>query len=513
MNYRDLLDRLKQRWQETSQSRKILIILVSAVILAGAIYLGQVVTRPSYAILLGDLEPKDAGDIVAQLNSEKIPYELTNQGTTIMVPKDKVDAIRIQLASDGLLTGVGHGFELFDRSKFGETDFEQQISYQRALQEELRRTITKVEGVIQARVHLVIPQKSVFLKDEGTASASVVIKLKPNARLKPEQVKGLNDLIIGSVEGLTSENIHIIDTEGNVLNDFLKEPTGTELAGGFSGSAVEKQQQIRRSFEKEMEFRVQQMLSKVLGPNKAVAMVTADLDFNQQQTSLTEVIPGEIVSERSTNEDSIGSGQGGVPGATAQMPGQSIPGSIDSQNSYTKSDDIKNYQHGTKVQSVVQAPGQVLRLSTAVVLDESVKNLDKTQVESIVAAAIGFNNQRGDQITVSTMTFDRGQLELAKELEQEANTLDAYKLYIIIAAVALGVLILLLMAVIFIRRRRRPEPQVTEIVETPIVESQVEEQGPKWDLPPSVDKQKELKEIANDRPDDLASVLKVWLRE
>nr|WP_315989974.1 flagellar basal-body MS-ring/collar protein FliF [Desulforamulus aquiferis] len=515
LNYRDLLERLKQRWQETSQNRKILIILVSAVILAGAIYLGQVLTRTNYALLLGDLEPKDAGDIVAQLKSEKIPYQLVNQGTTIMVPKDQVDAVRIQLASDGLLTGVGHGFELFDRSKFGETDFEQQISYQRALQEELRRTITKVEGVSQARVHLVIPQKSVFLSDEGTASASVVIKLKPNARLKPEQVKGLNDLIIGSVEGLKAENVHIIDTEGNVLNEFLKDPAGSEIVGNFSSSAVERQQQIRRSFEKELESRVQQMLTKVLGPNKAVAMVTADLDFNQQQTSLTEVIPGEIVSERSVNEEGSGSaGDGGVPGSDAQMPGQSIPGLVgNGESSYTKTDDIRNYQHGTRVQSVIQAPGQVLRLSTAVVLDESVKNLDKTQVEGIVAAAIGFNTERGDQITVSALTFDKSQLELAQEIEQEANQYEIYKLYIIVGAIVLGLLLLLLFIIILIRRRRKKQSLITESVAEEVEKPQSETQTPKWELPPPVDKQKELKDIAQERPDDLASVLKVWLRE
>lgn len=518
MNLRDLLDKQKQRWQETSQNKKVLIILVSAVILAGLVYLGVTLSRPNYAMLLGDLEPKDAGDIVAQLESEKIPYQLTNQGTTILVPKDKVDSVRLSLASEGLLTGVGNGFELFDKSKFGETDFEQQISYQRALQEELRRTITRVEGVEQARVHLVIPKKSVFLEDEGTASASVVIKLKPRAKLKPEQVKGLNDLIIGSVEGLKSENIHIIDTEGNVLNDSIKDPLGAESTGGFPGTLVERQQQIRRSYEKEMENRVQQMFTKVLGPNKAVAMVTAELDFNQQQTNTTEVIPGQVVSERSVKESSSNTGGGGVPGSTTQMPGQSIPGQTNSgENSSTKSDDIKNYQHGTKVESVVQAPGKVMRLSTAVVLDESIKNLDKTQVEQIVTAAIGFNAQRGDQITVSTMTFDRSQFELTDDLEQKAKQQNAEQLYMIIAATAAVALVLLLLVILIVRRRRKKEePEITEAEGIPVQEIELEpedESAPKWEIPPPVDKQKELKELAQERPSDIASVLKVWLRE
>lgn len=519
MNYKDLLDKLRQRWQETSQKRKIFIILVSAVILAGLIYSGQAFTRPSYAILLGDLEAKDAGDIVAQLESEKIPYQLTNQGKTILVPQDQVDALRIKLASEGLLTGMGQGYELFDKSKFGVTEFEQQVSYQRALQEELRRTITKVEGVDQARVHLVIPQKSVFLEDDGTASASVVIKLKPNARIKPEQVKGLSDLIVGSVEGLKTENVHIIDTEGNVLNDFLKDPSGaTGTAEGFPSTVVEKQQQIRRAYEKELESRVQQMLAKVLGPNKAVAMVTADMDFNQQQTNTTEVIPGQVVSERSTKESGTDAGGGGGASATTQMPGQTITGvTSNSQGNFEKSDDIKNYQLGSRVASIIQAPGRVLRLSTAVVLDESVKNLDKTQMESIVSAAIGFNTQRGDQITLSTMTFDRSQLELAKELEVQTKQQNDNQLYMMVGAAAGAALILLLLVVLWIRRRRRKaqEARLTEAEGIPVQSLRAEEQepGPKWDLPPAVDKQKELKDIAEQRPDDLASVLKVWLGE
>lgn len=514
MNFRDLLDKVKQRWQETSQNRKALIILVSAVILAGLVYLGATLTRPSYALLLGDLEPKDAGDIVAQLESQKVPYQLTNQGTTILVPKEQVDEIRVKLASDGLLTGVGHGFELFDKSKFGETDFEQQIAYQRALQEELRRTITKVEGVDQARVHLVIPQKSVFIEEEGTASASVVIKLKPAAKLKPEQVKGLNDLIVGSVEGLKAENVHIIDTEGNVLNEFLKDPAGIG-SGGFAGTAVERQQQIRRAFEKELENRVQTMLAKVMGPNKAVAMVTAELDFNQQQTNTTEVVPGQIVSERSTKENGSDGNVGGVPGSTTQMPGQSIPGQVtNGQSSYTKSDDIKNYQHGTKVESVVQAPGKVLKLSTAVVLDESIKNLDRTQVERIVTAAIGFDQQRGDQITVSTMTFDRSQYDLGQDLEKTQPGNE--QLYMMIAAAAGGILFLLALIIFFVRRRKKKtEPQIIETPGLPVDEAAKteEEEEPVWEIPPPKDKQKQLKDLAEDRPDDVASVLKVWLRE
>lgn len=516
MNFKDLLDKQKQRWQETSQNRKVLVILISAVILAGLVYLTINLTKTNYALLLGNLESKDAGNIVAQLESEKIPYQLTNQGTTIMVPREQVDEIRVKLASDGLLTGAGNGFELFDESKFGETDFEQQISYQRALQEELRRTITHVEGVEQARVHLVLPQKSVFIDDEGIASASVVLKLKPNANLRPEQVKGLNDLIVGSVEGLQADNVHIIDTEGHVLNEFMK---GSDLAGvSYSGTVLERQQQIRRAYEKELENRVQNMLARVLGPNKAVAMVTAEMDFDQQQTNTTEVLPGPIVSERSTNTEGTGSSVGGVPGSTTQMPGQSIPSeNATGQDSYTQSDDVKNYQHGSRNQSVIQAPGKLLRLSTAVVLDESVTILDQEKVQQLVTAAIGFDLQRGDQITVSAMAFDRSQYDFAEE-PPDTSQQEKELLYMTIAAVVGGLLILLLLLAYWLRRRRRNKARAEAVIEAPpavpieTVQPE-EEEKPEWEIPPPKDKQKQLKELAEKRPRDIAAVLKVWLRE
>ncbi|MCL6559014.1 MAG: flagellar M-ring protein FliF, partial [Firmicutes bacterium] len=221
MNPSALLARLKERWQALSQTHKIITVAVLTGVLIGMIYLGQIAARPSLAPLFTGLDPKEAGAIVEKLKAMKVRYEMADQGKTIMVPEKQVYEARIQLASSGAL-GNGMGFELFDQSKLGVTDFEQQVVYQRALQEELRRTIVQLEGVEQARVHLVLPQKSVFINDQGTPSASVALKLKPGARLKPEQVQGVSDLIVGSIEGLKTENVHIIDTEANVLSDNLK---------------------------------------------------------------------------------------------------------------------------------------------------------------------------------------------------------------------------------------------------------------------------------------------------
>ncbi|CCO09164.1 flagellar M-ring protein FliF C-terminal domain-containing protein [Desulforamulus hydrothermalis] len=287
-------------------------------------------------------------------------------------------------------------------------------------------------------------------------------------------------------------------------------------AGGFSGSAVERQLQIRRAFERELENRVQAMLTRVLGPNKAVAMVTAELDFSQQQTNTTEVTAGPLVSERSIKESGSDGSGGGIAGSTAQMPGQSIPGQVAGENSYQKSDDTRNYQNSTRVGTVVQAPGRVVRISTSVVVDDAVKGLDENQVQRIVSAAIGFDQQRGDQITVASMPFDRGQYDLGDQTTAQAQQ-DKKQLYLMAAAAA-GGLLLLGLIIFLVRRRRRQKLQAqTEAIQgypeaaAPPQDTAADE--PAWEIPPPKDKQKQLKDLAEERPDDVASVLKVWLRE
>jgi flagellar M-ring protein FliF len=217
------ITRFKERWQALDQNRKIIAVMITLGLVVSLFFLIRLAFQPSYANLFTGLEPKDAGTIAEKLKAMNVPYKLTEQGKTIQVPESKVYEVRNELASSGVLADSGIGFELFDESKFGQTDFEQQVGYQRALQEELRRTLIQLEGVDQARVHLVLPQKSVFVtSDEGTASASVALRLKPGATLKPAQVQGICDLLVGSVEGLKPENVHIIDTAGNTLSDSLK---------------------------------------------------------------------------------------------------------------------------------------------------------------------------------------------------------------------------------------------------------------------------------------------------
>ena len=282
MNPRQLLANIAIKWQSLSQTKKVISILIATGALVALVIIGQYTFSTPYAPLFTGLDPKEAGKITEELKKEKVPFQVTNQGQTIEVPEKLVYETRIKLASSGVLYSSGIGFELFDQKKFGITEFEQQVGYQRALQEELRRTIVQVEAVDQARVHLVLPKKSLFLDDQSEPSASIALKLKPTAKIQEENVRGMVELVAGSVEGLKPENIHIIDMQGNSLSDNLK----LDKSANPTKATLDRND-IRRAFEKELETRIQNMLRQILGPGMAVAMVTAELNFDQEQYKAT----------------------------------------------------------------------------------------------------------------------------------------------------------------------------------------------------------------------------------
>jgi flagellar M-ring protein FliF len=468
--------------------------------------------RPAFEPLFSGLEAKDAGIIVEKLKTMKIPYQLTDQGKTIKVPESQVYEARIQLASSGTLGGGGMGFELFDQNKFGQTDFEQQVGYQRALQEELRRTVVQMDGVEQARVHLVLPQKSVFVNDQGTPTASVALKLKPTARVKPEQVQGICDLFVGSVEGLKPENVHIIDTEGNVLSDNLKSSDPKILAA----RATFDQQKAQRDYEKELEKRVQLMLSRVMGQNNAVVMVTADLDFSQQQTTSTIASnPDNLkISEHAIKETGTGQNSGGVPGVDSNIPTTPVVQGLGSSD-YSREDNTTNYQVSTIQDTVVKAPGGVRRLSASVVVNEGTVPADVQKVRDVVAAAIGYDTVRGDAINVSGMVFDDSyQKKIEAEMAQaEAAARDRERFIAYVLAGGALLAVILILAVILLRRRsaqRVDEDREEGFIAVRDMEAEMEaEQGKEV----GKDKQNQVRNIARDNPRELAEVLKVWIKD
>lgn len=527
MNINQAIGKAGEQWNSLSMQRKVLTAGIGATLLVGLIFLGQWLTDAKYAPLFSDLPADQASAIIDQLDEMKITYKVAGDGDTILVAEDVLYKTRLQLAGSGILEGSGKGFELFDETQLGATDFERRLNYQRALQEELRRTISHLHEVEMARVHLVLPEESLFVEEELPASASIVIDLKPLAELKPEQVKGIIYLVSTSVENLPPENVNIIDTSGKILSESVIQSQEIE-AGMVDG----RQAEMKRAFESNLEDRVGRMLEKIMGSGKAVVMITADLNFDQRQVTRIDygedgVVRGEELVEKSSIS---GGGAGGVPGTATNIGtyGTTVDGS---QSTQTETHQTRNYEIDEVKETTMYAPGQLESLSTSVAVDGELGASEVDQIRGIVAAAIGYQPERGDQISVVSRSFNKtaveeAEAEMLAQQEQEASQ-ERLQQYVTWGALALVVLIAGVIALGVRRRRGRqrygeenelyPIP-LSEMAAVQDMQEGISEPEPVERTVSEEEKKRKrnferIKEIASTTPDEAAALVRAWLTE
>jgi flagellar M-ring protein FliF len=380
--------------------------------------------RTEYRPLFANLSGEDAGEIVKKLKEQKIPYRIESEGTAVMVPADKVYELRLSLASDGLPQGGGVGFEIFDRKNFGMTEFVQKLNYQRALQGELSRTISQLSGVEQARVHLAIPEKSLFRDEEKKPSASVVLKMKTAAPLRDNEVQGIVHLVASSIEGMDPDSVSVLDSRGKVLSR-----TGSSDPTGKMSSAM---LEMQRSYEKTVEERLQSILDKAVGVGKSVARVNAVFDFKQVEKFEERYDPESTVvrSEQRTEEkNGATAGASGIPGVQSNTGKAPPPSPSSSINQGSKSDETMNYEISRSTARIIEPVGTLARVSVAILVDGKSegaagdggtskpkyvpRSADELQkIESLAKSAVGFNGERGDQVTVANIPFqDAGRMD------------------------------------------------------------------------------------------------------
>ncbi len=396
-------------WGTLSNTQRFVTAVFIAVSLALLLVVSVIATKPKMAVLFSGLESNDAGTIVSKLQEKSIPYELTNGGSVIKVPEKDVHEMRLSMATAGLPQGGTVGFEIFDKTSFGLTSFTQRVSYQRALQGELSRTIGQLDMVDQARVHLAIPEKKLFDRDDSHTSASVILKLRAGNELGSEQVAGIVHLVSAAVEGLDSKNVSVVDTAGNVLSEPTDDATGADPRLSASQLA------LRRGYEQQSQKDLQSMLERVLGPNKAVVRVSAKMNFDRTETASETYQPGGagrgvLASEEATQE-TYGSGPGGPPsGAPVGAKG----------NGYNRVETNSKYQVSKTTERVVRSPGYVEQVSVAVMLDEKVDAAKIPAVRNAVQAAVGADPTRGDKVIVESVPFDNSAVEKEEKAFQAA---------------------------------------------------------------------------------------------
>jgi flagellar M-ring protein FliF len=508
-------------WRSLSPGRRVGLPLTVAAAVGFLIYAAAVLNQPKYVPLFTGLSLEDAGAITAKLRESNVRYRLAENGAAILVPQEQVYETRLNLASQGLPQGGVVGFELFNETKLGSTDFERKLKYNWALQGELTRTIRQMSEVEEARVHIVLPERSLFISEERTPTASVLLKLKPGRRLSEGQIHGIANLIAGSVEGLKVENVTILDTTGNILSDTL---AGTSI-GGLSGRGILAQLELERETERELQRELQTMLEPLFGFGKVVARVNAELNFDykeQQSENFTpvnqETGTGILRSRAVKTESYEGTGgPGGVPGVTGNIPGyQAVEGGGTSR--YQKDDTTENYELNRVLEKLVVAPGQVKRLSVAVWVDGNLSQAQLASVRQAVASAVGFSEERGDQLFIDSMQFEQQELDGPVPAAKPSPVNWAWVAAAAAAAVAVGT------GVTVMARRRKAAEEVEErrgrALDVLISQKQAEVQAlgaePR-ELSPEeqdrINREKQVRQFADEKPEEFANLLKTWLIE
>ncbi len=405
MDPQQFLSNIGRTFNGLTPTRKISLVVVTLLTLAGIWGMVTISNRTEYRVLFANLSAEDAGSIVDKLKENKVPFEINKAGDAVSVPDDKVAELRLELATAGLPRGGGVGFEIFDQKmKFGATEFEQQLNYRRALQGELARTIGSMDEVQNARVHIALPKDSLFVEEQKKTTASVTMKLKSGRTLRPSQIDGITHLVASSVEGLSPENVIIIDSRGTILS----KPTGDPKFMRATASQMEYQQNL----EKDLAGRIQSMLENVVGQGKAVVRVAADLDFRvseKMEETYDSEAPVVRSLQRQTEKSSAANVGKGAAGTTA-------PGTPERE----KVNEVINYEINKVVNKTVMPTGEIKKLSIAVLVDgmylkdkqgkEVYQPRDKKEIdglEDLVRKTIGFNASRGDQVAVSNMPFKK----------------------------------------------------------------------------------------------------------
>ena len=418
--------------------------VAAILVLGGTILIYSWARHINYSVLYSGLPPEEVGSVVNELDRMKVPYHLTGDGSTVSVPDEKVGEVRVRLASAGVPSGGAVGYELFDKTTMGTTEFVQKLNYRRALEGELMRTIAGLSEVAAARVHIVIPEKHLFVEDEVPPTASIVVKLRPGAQLDKRKLTGIMQLVAASVEGLQPEHVTVLDYAGNLLS-----PMG---AGDPEVALSARQLDLQKSVEAYLQTKAQSLLDGVVGPGKSIVRVNAELNFEKVDKTVEQYDPDNLAmvsqeQNEETSSDNATTAEGGGSGGKT-----------------TKTNTITNYETNKTVQHIIAQTGNIERLSVSVIVDgkpgakpageaetpeftpRSTEELDR--LSSVVKNALGYSADRKDDFQIVSVLFDR---EDFKEEQKQLDKLDKRQLVFDVGKKVLQVLAIL--AALFVLRR------------------------------------------------------------
>lgn len=511
------LQKIKGGWINIDRKKRNALVtaLMATILFVGfySWYSGKV----TYATLFTNLELEDAAAITADLDTRgNIPYRILNGGKDIEIDEKYVDKYRLDLAMNGMMPENSTGFEIFDNMGMMVTDEDRKIMYQRALEGELQRSVMSLSEIRSARVHLVMSKDSIFETEKTLATASVILDIKAGAKVTGEAVKGIVALISGAVDNLPEENVRIIDSSGNLLSAGL-------ASGGEGGMEVISQQsEYKKSFENEVKNNILSLLGPAFGPDKIKVSVFADLDFDAQEQTVISYKDPVI---RSQNQSATGSGNG-VGGVVNSPVGDNAQNVLDGngEGGLSSYEGTVNYELTESTTTTVKAPGKINRITTSILYDGQLTDVQKAAINNLVATATGYSFDRGDQISVEGVAFDKTyQEEVDKELarleaERVASLtfMDRYGEYIYFGIFGLlgTILLLSVLRILFGKKSKVKEYPVAPVLPVMVEEPKnlIEELYQKFEVKENP-KEKQIKEYAQEHPEIAADLIKAWMKD
>ena len=468
----------------------------AARLLAAVVGVGWYSQQTDYQPVFTGLALEDVGAITSKLTAQGIPYRLAGAGTTVLVPADQVQQVRVAMSVEGLPSkGGGKGYELFDQTSFGMTPFTQHINHLRAQQNEIARTIAQIDPVVQARVHISRPEPSPFIRSEKATTASVMVKLRPGATLSRSVGAGIAAFVAKSVEGLAKENVTLMDTNGRVLYQEQSTEDGQ----------MASQLDYRRDLESYLAGKAESMLANVLGPGKANVRVNADVNLKSAKVRRETIPPdGKVVqTEKLTTTKTTGTegGKAGTTGASANLGKGSTSNSSKETNAVTENNET-SYMYSKIIQEIDDKMGAIQRMTIAAFVElpptsKDGDNLDLAKVNEIIKNAVGFKSTR-DEITVTQMKFAEPKLPV---MEPETPPLPAWVPWLDVVRNASIAMAALVTCVLGIAMVRRPKPAAAPGAAEP----SLEETG-------DILRFRNLTAALEKNPEALAKVLDNWLK-
>lgn len=519
-NDNNLLEKLKTSWTNMdSKKKKRLIIIIISLILFLAIY-GLTVKKVNYVVLFSDLNLEDAGVIVSDLESKKIKYKLDDAGRTILIDKKKIDKYRIEIAMEGKMPESSSGFEIFDDSGLMVTDDDRKIMYQRALEGELQRSIVSLDSIKNAKVHLVMSEKSIFEIEEKNASASVILDIKPGIKVSENMVKGISELVSGAVNNLPIENIKILDSKGNLLSNFLYDESE------IGANLLENQYKIKYDFENKIERNLTNLLEDIFGIDKIRVAVNADLDFDSEESTIIKYDEPKLRSEHlNIAGDNIETmPEDSLIGDNAS----NVIGSVRGEGSVYNH--IRNNELDQQTTNIIKAPGKLTKLTTSVIYDGELSENMAEKIQSIVATAVGYDINREDLISVVGIEFDRSAQEdiinAFDDAKGDKTLFNKYK-FIMLAIILLALALTIVVMLIRRARSKKQEEMLALEEELLMAKDRIDKKDEELEVEkgiktPSIEELTQIEKDSDDakaktyaeqNPDMAADLIRAWMKE